>query len=170
MNRNEVIHLLAYVAAADRRTVGEADVAIWTETLPAWLDLDTAKAAVRMFFAEPERDASGSTWFTPKHLMRCAKNVKRQREVEAARERAKHPAIEAAYTPPAEGWRARVPGGYPEAAEDPTEKAEVPGGNPPVPEFSEAQLAENRRRLAAIMEHGKNHPDHPDHEHTDCCK
>lgn len=162
MNENEVRHLLAYIQAADKRNVGPAEILFWMDTVPEWLDLETAKAAVRMFFTEPERNAAESVYFTTRHLIRCAKQVRRQRETEAARERAKTPAIEQAHTPPEGGWRSRVPGGYPTAGEDLEE------GDPV--EFTAEQMAENRARLAAIMKHGKGHPDHPEHEHTDCCK
>jgi hypothetical protein len=146
MNEQDTKHLLAYLQAADGRKVAAADIAFWMETMPNWLDLDTAKAAVRMFFTEPERNAGESTWFTTRHLIRCAKAVRRQREIEKAREAAKRPAIEAAYTPPAEGWRARVPGGWPEDAEGPAERPV------PAPEFTEAQMAENRAKLAAMFQ------------------
>lgn len=172
MNEQEVRHLLAYLQAADNRKIGQADVAFWMETVPAWLDLDTAKAAVRMFFTEPERNAGESVYFTIRHLIRCAKQVRRLREIEAAREAAKRPAITAAYRPPAEGWRARVPGGWPEDAEEP-----VPA---PEDDFTPEQQAENRAKLARILREGKlmgepgkvgrAHPDHPDHVHEDCCK
>lgn len=167
MNENDTKHLLAYLQAADNRNITAADVMFWMETMPAWLDLDTAKAAVRKFFTEPERNAGESVYFTTRHLIRCAKQVRRERETEEARLRAKRPAIGTAYRPPEGGWRAQVPGGYPEAAEEPVP---APLTDNELREMSPEQMAANRRRLAAIMEHGKDHPDHPDHEHTDCCK
>lgn len=164
MNETDTRKLLAYLQAADNRNVGDADIAFWMDTLPGWLDLDTAKAAVRMFFTEPERNASESVYFTTRHLIRCAKAVRRAREVEAARRTALTPALTAAYRPPAEGWRARVPGGYAEGPENGTDAPEEPHV------FTDEERAANRRRLAAIMAHGPRHPDHPDHEHEDCCK
>lgn len=165
MNEQDTKHLLAYVQAADNRNVSPADLAFWMETMPEWLDLDTAKAAVRKFFTEPERNAETSVYFTTRHLIRCAKQVRRERETEAARKAAKAPAIGARYTPPAEGWRARVPGGYPEAAEEPAEApdwmtakqaAEHRAGQTPLTdaelrEMSPEQMEENRRKLAAMM-------------------
>lgn len=148
MIENDVRHLLAYIQAADKRNVGPAEILFWMETIPEWLDLDTAKAAVRMFFTEPERNAGESVYFTTRHLIRCAKAVRRQREVEAAREAAKRPAITAAYRPPAEGWRARVPGGYPEAAEE----AEEPHT------FTDEERAANRLRLNSLLT-GKTSPE-----------
>lgn len=143
MIENDVRHLLAYIQAADKRNVGPAEILFWMETIPEWLDLDTAKAAVRMFFTEPERNAGESVYFTTRHLIRCAKQVRRQREIEAAREAAKRPAITAAYRPPAEGWRARVPGGYPEDAEGPEE--EEPHT------FTDEERAANRLKLANMI-------------------
>jgi hypothetical protein len=160
MNEHEVKHLLAYIQAADNRNVGNADVAFWSETLPAWLDLDTAKAAVRMFFTEPERNAESSVYFTTRHLIRCAKAVRRQREVEAARQAAKTPAITAAHKPPAEGWRARVPGGYPEPAEEPVpapdwmtaeQAAEHRAGQEEPHVFTDEERAANRLRLNSLL-------------------
>lgn len=146
MNEPDIRTLLAYVQAADNRNVNNADVAFWMQTMPAWLDVDTALAAVRMFFAEPERNAGESTYFTTRHLIRCAKAVRRQRENEEARQRAKRPAIGASYRPPEEGWRARVPGGYPEAPEEP---AEGPEDQPH--EFTPEERAANRLRLNAMI-------------------
>jgi len=146
MNEQDTRKLLAYLQAADNRNIGDADIAFWMEACPAWLDLETAKAAIRMFFTEPERDASTNTWFTPRHMIRCAKSVRRQRETEAARERAKRPAIGTAYRPPEGGWRAQVPGGYPEPAEEP---AEAPEDGPDW--MTAEQMAENRARLQGMM-------------------
>lgn len=151
MNEPDTRALLAYVQAADNRNVGSADIAFWMETLPAWLDLDTAKAAVRMFFTEPERNATESVYFTTRHLIRCAKQVRRQRETEEARQRAQRPAIGTRYAPPEEGWRARVPGGYPEAAEAP---AEEPPTDAELREMSPEQMAANRARLQAMISTG----------------
>lgn len=148
MNENDTRHLLAYIQAADRRNVGAADIAFWMETLPQWLDLETAKAAVRMFFTEPERNAAESVYFTTRHLIRCAKQVRRERETEAARQAAKRPAIGARYAPPAEGWRARVPGGYPEAAEEPVP---APPTDAELREMTPEQMQANRARLAAMI-------------------
>jgi hypothetical protein len=145
MNEQDTKHLLAYLQAADKRNVSPVDVMFWMETMPEWLDLETAKAAVRMFFMEPERNAGESVYFTTRHLIRCAKSVKRRREVEEARERAKTPAITARHRPPEEGWRARVPGGYPEAPQEPAEGAEEPH------EFTPEERAANRLRLRAMM-------------------
>lgn len=151
MNENETRALLAYVQAADNRNVGQADIAFWMETMPGWLDLETAKAAVRMFFTEPERNAGESTYFTTRHLIRCAKAVRRQRETEEARARAQRPAIGARYAPPEEGWRARVPGGYPDGAEGP---AEGPLTDAELREMSPEQMAENRARLQGMLNTG----------------
>lgn len=148
MNEQDTKHLLAYVQAADNRNVSAADLAFWMETMPEWLDLDTAKAAVRKFFTEPERNAETSVYFTTRHLIRCAKQVRRERETEAARKAAKAPAIGARYTPPAEGWRARVPGGYPEPAEEPVP---APLTDAELRQMSPEQMEENRRKLAAMM-------------------
>lgn len=141
MNEQDTRHLLAYLQAADKRNVSPVDVMFWMETMPAWLDLETAKAAVRMFFTEPERNAESSVYFSTRHLIRCAKSVRRQRELEAAREAAKTPAITAALKPPTEGWRARVPGGYPEEPEAPAEPHE----------FTDGERAANRLKLNAMM-------------------
>jgi hypothetical protein len=146
MNENDTRHLLAYIQAADNRNITPADIAFWMETLPAWLDLDTAKAAVRKFFTEPERNAETSVYFTTRHLIRCAKQVRRERETEEARQRAKLPAIGARYETPEGGWRARVPGGYPEPAENPLE------GTPMTAE----QTAAARARLAEMMAGAEN--------------
>jgi hypothetical protein len=124
MNRNDTIYLLAYIKAADNRNIGDADILFWMETLPGWLDLDTAKAAVRMFFSEPAGKADERIFFTTRHLISCAKRVRKQREVEEAREAAKRPAITQRTTPPKGGWRSLLPEGPPRV----TEKHEVRTG------------------------------------------
>ncbi|ASR84173.1 hypothetical protein SEA_WHEELBITE_85 [Arthrobacter phage Wheelbite] len=121
MNRDDTIRLLAYVQAADNRTVGEADILFWMDTLPENLDLETAKAGVRVFFAEAATRADERIFFTTRHLMRCVKTVKHRAEVEAAKARAERPAITQRHRPPEGGWRSLVPQGPPKM----TEKHEV---------------------------------------------
>lgn len=60
MNRSDTAKLLAFCAAYDQRTIGEADVLAWYEAIESpWvpnIDLDEAKAAVTSHYREtPQR-------------------------------------------------------------------------------------------------------------------
>ena len=56
MSRSEVARLLAFCAAYDQRTIGEADVLAWAEALDSpWvpnIDTDEAQAAVVAWYRE----------------------------------------------------------------------------------------------------------------------
>lgn len=91
MNRNDVIDVLTVVAAATRRTVGNADVDIWQEIIG---DLDKARClkAVRDHLA----DAPG-VWLEPGHVrqrVRAAIRDELEREPDTARD-ARQKALEA---------------------------------------------------------------------------
>ena len=62
MNRNDVIDVLAIVAAASRRTIGETDVQIWQEIIGTD-DRDLAVKAV----ADQLREQPG-VWIEPGHI------------------------------------------------------------------------------------------------------
>lgn len=93
MNRADTIELLTYIVAADNRNPGEADIQFWMQTVPGWITLDLAKAAVRQFFGEAAGRPDERLFFTTRHLIACAKIVKKRQQIEAAREAAKRPAI-----------------------------------------------------------------------------
>lgn len=61
MTRGDVARLLAYIAAFDRRTLGDADVLAWHDVLGD-LDFEPAKAAVRQWYAESDG------WIMPAHI------------------------------------------------------------------------------------------------------
>lgn len=61
MTRGDVARLLAYIAAFDRRTLGDADVLAWYDVLGD-LDFELARAAVRVWYTE--RDG----WIMPSHI------------------------------------------------------------------------------------------------------
>lgn len=83
MNRNDVIDVLTVVAAATRRTVGEADVTIWAGIIGE-LDKDLALQAVR----DHLRHKPG-VWLEPGHVYEGARAIRRDqiaRETDAQRE------------------------------------------------------------------------------------
>jgi len=82
MNRNDVIDVLTKIAAFDRRTIGEGDIAAWQETI-GHLDRDDALTAVTTHFRSSE------TWLMPVHLIGLARDIahdRMMRETPAERE------------------------------------------------------------------------------------
>lgn len=77
MNRDDVIDVLTAVAAADRRTVGEADVQIWLGVLES-IALDVALKAVR----DHLRDKPG-VWMEPGHVYQRSREIMRNRSLNA---------------------------------------------------------------------------------------
>lgn len=71
MNRDDVIDVLSVIAAATRRSVGEADVAIWEPVIGA-LPKDLALQAVR----DHIRDSPG-VWLEPGHVYQRARAIRR---------------------------------------------------------------------------------------------
>ncbi len=91
MNRNDVIDVLTVVAAATRRTVGEADVEIWGGIIGE-LDKDLALRAVR-----DHLKYKPGVWLEPGHVYEGARAIRRDelnRETDAQRE-ARQQALEA---------------------------------------------------------------------------
>lgn len=83
MNRNDVIDVLTAVAAADRRTVGQADVNVWQEVIGD-VPFDFALRAVRDHLRE-----SPGIWLEPGHVYQRARAMMRdelEREPEQLRE------------------------------------------------------------------------------------
>ncbi len=72
MNRTDVIDVLTVITAGDRRTVGEADVALWLGTIG---DLHKADAitAVGQHFRTSEK------WLMPVHLRTLAMEIAKDR-------------------------------------------------------------------------------------------
>jgi hypothetical protein len=81
LTRDDVIDVLTAIAAADRRTVGEADVDLWSAALNAAGVASRADAiqAVVGHFAE------SSEWLMPAHVVRGVKAIRKAR-VAAAEE------------------------------------------------------------------------------------
>lgn len=69
---SETATLLAMVAAYDRRTVGQADVAAWHSELEPY-DLPTCSAAVRAHYAESRE------WLMPADVVTRVKAIRRER-------------------------------------------------------------------------------------------
>lgn len=88
MNRNDTIQLLAFLQAADHRTVGEADIAFWQTTIPENVDLPLAIDAVRAFFSAPAERPDERVFFTTRHLMHYVRVVRERRRSQAARQSA----------------------------------------------------------------------------------
>lgn len=83
MNRDDVIDVLTAVAAADKRTVGDADVNVWQEIIGG-LHRQDALRAVR----DHLRDQPG-VWIEPGHVYQRVRSFVRdqiEREPRAARE------------------------------------------------------------------------------------
>jgi hypothetical protein len=83
MNRNDVIDVLTAVAAADRRTVGHADVDIWQAVIGD-LPRDLTLQAVRAHLREKP-----GVWLEPGHVYQWVKAARRdqlEREPDQFRE------------------------------------------------------------------------------------
>ena len=83
MNRDDVIDVLSVIAAADRRTVGDADVVVWQGVIGD-LPREFAMRAVR----DHLRDQPG-VWLEPGHVYQRARAMMRDelaREPDAFRE------------------------------------------------------------------------------------
>jgi len=103
MNRNDVIDVLTVVAAATRRTVGEADVEIWGGIIGE-LDKDLALRAVR-----DHLKYKPGVWLEPGHVYEGARAIRRDelnRETDEQRE-ARQQALEAKVHPDIEEWAQR---------------------------------------------------------------
>lgn len=74
---SETATLLAMVAAYDRRTVGQADVAAWHTELEPY-DLATCTAAVRAHYGESRE------WLMPGDVVQRVKAIRRDRIPQAA--------------------------------------------------------------------------------------
>lgn len=72
---NEMVNLLTYVAAADRRTVSEVDVQVWLEaaTDGQWPSIEAAYRAVRLH----RREQPGK-WLEPGHVSVILDRVRQQ--------------------------------------------------------------------------------------------
>lgn len=71
MNHDDVIDVLSTIAAVDRRTVGEADVMLWTEILDT-IPKDLALQAVIAHFREKP-----GVWLEPGHIYTRVKAMQR---------------------------------------------------------------------------------------------
>src|SRR6476620_1328278 len=71
MNRDDVIDVLTAVAAADRRTVGEADVDVWQAVIGD-LPKDLALQAVRDHLREKP-----GVWLEPGHIYERVRAIRR---------------------------------------------------------------------------------------------
>ena len=90
MRKPDVARLLAFMAAFDQRTTGEADDEAWY-SLPIiqQVDLETAKAAVVMFHDQEPDPMGNSRWLNPQQFRRYVRLVRQRQETERAREAAR---------------------------------------------------------------------------------
>jgi hypothetical protein len=72
MTRSEIALLLGYIAARDRRTVGETDVLAWHEDLGD-LDAPDTREAVRRHFRE------STDYLMPAHIRRLVRLIRDER-------------------------------------------------------------------------------------------
>lgn len=80
MNRNDVIDVLTAVSAADRRTLGQADVDVW-EAVIGDLPKDLALRAVRDHLREKP-----GIWLEPGHIYERVRAIKRDQLARESRE------------------------------------------------------------------------------------
>lgn len=96
MNLEETARVLAWAAAFDRRTIGEADVRAWHETVND-LDVTDALTAVTRWYREH------TEWLMPAHLRTAVREVRsdraRKARWRAAEDKGLPPAQEAAARP-----------------------------------------------------------------------
>jgi hypothetical protein len=94
MNRNDIIDVLTAVAAGDRRTVGQADVDMWSAVVSD--DTRVTKDEALVAVVEHFRECPG-VWLEPGHVVqrvRAARRDRLEREPDEMRE-ARQKALEA---------------------------------------------------------------------------
>lgn len=72
MTRGDVARLLAYMAAFDKRTLGDADVLAWHDAIGD-LEFEDAKLAVRDWYRENDG------WVMPAHIRRTIRGSEADR-------------------------------------------------------------------------------------------
>lgn len=73
ITRNQIIDLLTTASAYDRRTVGEGDIAAWTEAARrAGWNFDDARNAIHNHYADTP------TWLMPGHITQRIRQARRQ--------------------------------------------------------------------------------------------
>ena len=72
---NAMVELLTYVAAADRRTIGETDVEVWLDAAVdgQWPSMEAAQRAVRV-----HRSEQPGKWLEPGHVTQVLARVRRE--------------------------------------------------------------------------------------------
>lgn len=76
MTRGDVARLLAYMAAFDKRTLGDADVLAWFDAIGD-LDYELAKVAIRNWYREQD------TFVMPAHIRRAVRGSEADRHPSA---------------------------------------------------------------------------------------
>lgn len=89
MKKSEVVDLLAYMAAFDRRTVGEADVEAWSELdVIRRNDFPICRRAVTLFFDQEPDPYGRPRYLDPHEFRRCVRLAKAERDRNISRQRA----------------------------------------------------------------------------------
>ncbi|KDE14234.1 hypothetical protein [Rhodococcus aetherivorans] len=73
LTRDDVIDILTAIAAYDRRTIGEGDIAAWGAALRPDLDRQLAIEAVRI------HNATSEDWIKPVHVNKLAVDIRKDR-------------------------------------------------------------------------------------------
>lgn len=130
MNLEETARVLAWAAAFDRRTIGEADVRAWNETV-ADLDVGDALRAVTRWYRDH------TEWLMPAHLRAAYHEIRADRAREARWRAAEEKGL-----PPAQEALARSLGSLPaEVQEAVRSAARRPQGGQDAPPLDRHALA-----------------------------
>lgn len=78
MKALEMKVVLAYISAFDNRNITDETAAVWADALPEWITPAIAREAVKRFFTQPTENARDNVYFTTKHLVFHAKQVRRE--------------------------------------------------------------------------------------------
>lgn len=70
MNIPDATQVLKKIAAADQRTIGEADILFWAEVLPDWLEVQDALTGVAIYYR------SNRGWLMPSDLIVAARQAR----------------------------------------------------------------------------------------------
>lgn len=90
--------VIAYISAFDNRNITDEVAKVWADALPEWITPAIAREAVKRFFTSPTESPRDHVYFTTKHLVFTAKQVRREvqdhqklRRAELAIEGSKNP-------------------------------------------------------------------------------
>lgn len=78
MNALEMKVVLAYISAFDNRNITDEVAGVWADALPHWITPAIARESVKRFFTTATEGPRDNVYFSTKHLIFHAKQVRRE--------------------------------------------------------------------------------------------